>query len=166
MYNPFPLLTEHLLMDKIATGKRYFVRQSYTRGMQPRLKGAFLLRAYEGTEKALAEKHMLELEKDPYEFLYDVTNPQHLERLRTAARQPFGFKVYYAGKQGTEWKPPPAYREKIRHFIRSQHPDWRSTETGEKIRIGLNEQFGVLFLTFHYSTEEDRIELETIEKKY
>jgi hypothetical protein len=134
--------------------------------MQPRLKAAFLLRAYEETEAEQAQRHLQALDHDPHSFLYDAANPEHLERLHTAARQPFGYKVYYAGRKEIEWKPPPAYREKMRNYILREHPFWRDREKGEKIRIGLSEEFGVLFLTFNVGVEEDKIELSTLEKNY
>jgi len=40
MYNPFPLLSKGLLTDQIGKGKRWFVRQTFARGMEGRLKAA------------------------------------------------------------------------------------------------------------------------------
>ncbi len=64
MYNPFPLLTPDLLKAEIAKGKRYFVRQTFPRGMDTRLKGAFLLRAYSAEEKEGADQHMDAISRD------------------------------------------------------------------------------------------------------
>ena len=68
---------------------------------------------------------------DPYAYLYDVAIQYHLVRLKTAATQPFGYKVFYAAKKGVDWKPPDTYREKMRHYIRAQHPSWRPTRGGD-----------------------------------
>ena len=68
MYNPFPLLNEKLLDDKIQAGKKYFVRQAYDRGFEPRLKSAFLFRAYDADERELAEQHLASLTNDGSAF--------------------------------------------------------------------------------------------------
>jgi hypothetical protein len=164
MYNPFPLLNEKLLKDKIGEGKRYFVRQYYARGMEPKLKASFLLRAYEADETELAQKHLQSIKADQYAFLYDTEIPEELRRLVTAARQPFGYKIFYAGKKGIEWKPPTIYQEKMKNYIRKKHPTWRSPRFSKKIQAGLSEEFGQLFLTLSYEEEEDRIHFEEIEK--
>jgi len=164
MYNPFPLLTERLLDDQVAKGKRYFVRQTFPRGMDIRLKAVFLLRAYPGEEKEMADQHLAALPRDVHAFLYDAAVPEHLEKLHIAARQPHGFKVFYAAKKGVDWKPPAVYEEKMRHYIRRHHSDWRPTRGGEPIRIGLYEEFGELFLKFSYKEEEDTLPFDDIEK--
>ena len=164
MYNPFPLLNEKLLIDKIKEGKKYFVRQTYKRGFQERLKAAFLFRAYGEDEKDLAEKHFEKIGDDKNAFLYDATNHDHLEKLHIAAKQPFGYKVFYAGKKGIEWKPPYQYQQKMRKYIRAEHPGWRTQTGGDKIEIGLYEEFGELFLKFSFEGEDDKVPLAEIEK--
>jgi hypothetical protein len=173
MYNPFPLLTPGLLRDQVAKGKRYFVRQNFPRGYEGRLKAAFLLRAYEEIDKPTAEQHLAALAHrnpaegappDPYAFLYDVTIQDHLVRLKTAATQPFGYKIFYAAKKGVDWTPPESYREKMRHYIRRHHPDWRSAGGTDPIGIGLYEEFGELFLKFSREDEYDTIPFDLIEQ--
>lgn len=178
MYNPFPLLTPGLLRDQVAKGKRYFVRQNFPRGYEPRIKAAFLLRAYEAEDKAVAEQHLAHLtpgprpgagagasrHSDPYAFLYDAGIQDHLVRLKTAATQPFGYKVFYAAKKGVDWNPPEAYREKVRAYIRLHHPGWRGSRGGDPIEIGLYEEFGELFLKFSREDEHDTIPFDLIEK--
>jgi hypothetical protein len=186
MYNPFPLLTPALLRDQVAKGKRFFVRQNFPRGYENRLKAAFLLRAYDEIDKPTADQHLASLTPlspltpsatlipsatlrpqhpaDPYAFLYDVAIQDHLVRLKTAATQPFGYKVYYAAKKGVDWTPPETYREKMRHYIRAQHPAWRPTRGTDQIEIGLYEEFGVLFLKFSFDDQHDTIPFDLIEK--
>jgi len=176
MYNPFPLLTPGLLKDQVARGKRYFVRQSFLRGYEGRLKAAFLLRAYPAEEKELAEAHLAAitrdgapgqnaaLVRDPNAYLYDAAVPEHLERLYIAAGQPFGYKVFYAAKKGLDWKPPAVYQEKMKAYIRRHHPAWRTQKDGEKISIGLHEELGELFLTFSFDKESDKIPFDLIEQ--
>ena len=164
MYNPFPLLTRGLLKDQLAKGKRWFVRQTFPRGAEPRLVAAFLFRAYEAQERETAGNHMAALAKDGNAFLYDAELPAHLEKLQIAAGQPFGYKIFYAAHRGVEWKPPPAYQEKMRHYLRRHHPAWRSQKEGDKIEIGLYEEFGQLFLKFSHDEQEDTIPFDLIEK--
>jgi hypothetical protein len=172
MYNPFPLLTPGLLRDQVAKGKRYFVRQNFPRGYDGRLKAAFLLRAYEEIDKTTADQHLAALTRrnaegappDPYAFLYDASIQDHLVRLKTAATQPFGYKIFYAAKKGVDWKPPENYREKMRHYIRRHHPDWRGARGTDPIEIGLYEEFGELFLKFSREDEYDTIPFDLIEQ--
>lgn len=163
MYNPFPLLTPGLLRDQVAKGKRYFVRQNFPRGHTRPLKAAFLLRAYDAIDQPTAEQHLAVLHTDPYAYLYDATIQDHLVRLKTAATQPFGYKIFYAAKKGVDWNPPELYREKMRHYISRHHPDWRGTQGREPVEIGLYEEFGELFLKFSHKDEHDTIPFDRIE---
>jgi hypothetical protein len=163
MYNPFPLINKKLLQDKIREGKRYFVRQTFARGLEADMRGSFLLRAYDQKEKELAEEHMNVLARDPNRFLYDATQPEDLDKLRVAASQPLGFKIYYAGKKGLDWKPPASYQQKMKRFIAKRHPDWRGPRGGDKIQIGLMEEFGALYLKFSFKEHSDRIPFDEIE---
>ena len=163
MYNPFPLLTRGLLTDQLAKGKRWFVRQTFPRGAEPRLVAAFLIRAYDADENDTARQHISALSRDGNAFLYDAEDPAHLQKLQIAAGQPFGYKVFYAAHKGVEWKPPPVYQEKMRNYIRRHHPAWRSTKEGDSIGIGLFEEFGQLFLKFSHNDEEDTIPFDNIE---
>lgn len=156
MYNPFPLLNAGMLQEQIAKGKRWFVRQRYARGGV----GAFLLRAYTDGEKEQAELHMQALSRDRHAFLYDADLAEHRQRLELAAGQPEGYRVYYAVKKGKDWTPPDVYQGKIRGYIWKHHPDWRAPA---KIEVGLEEEFGELFLVLSCKNEEETIPLETIE---
>jgi len=164
MYNPFPLLSKGLLGDQLAKGKRFFVRQTFPRGMEPRLIAAFLLRAYPADEKDTAAKHIAALAADANAFLYDAENPEHLQKLHIAAGQPFGYKIYYAAKKGLDWRPPQAYQERMRRYIRHHHPGWRPQKQGDAIEIGLFEEFGRLFLKFSHAGDDDTIPFDLIEK--
>ncbi len=164
MYNPLPLLTRGLLDDQISKGKRWFIRQTFPRGMEARLIAAFLIRGYDAEERELADQHLTALQKDGNAFLYDAKDLVHLEKLRIAAGQPFGYKVFYAARKGVDWKPPAHYQEKMRHYLRRHHPAWRPKKEGDKIEIGLYEEFGQLFLKFSYSDEDDTIPFDLIEK--
>lgn len=158
------MLSEGLLKDQVANGRRFFIRQRFARGMSTHLKAAFLIRAYPEDEKEYADRHLAAIANDVHAFLYDAQNPEHLEKLYIAARQPFGYKIFYAAKKGVDWNPPPVYKEKIRHYINRHHPGWRGNPDGEKIQVGLYEEFGELFIKFSYDREEDTIPFDDIEK--
>jgi hypothetical protein len=164
VYNPLPILTPGLLADQLAKGKRWFVRQTFPRGMEARLIAAFLIRGYDEDEKTTADQHLAALKNDGNAYLYDATDPAHHKKLQIAAGQPFGYKVFYGARKGVEWKPPADYQEKMRHYLRRHHPAWRPQKEGDKIQIGLVEEFGQLFLKFSYSGEDDIIPFDRIEK--
>ena len=164
MYNPLPLLTTGLLEDELKKGKRWFIRQTYARGMTASLRAAFMIRSYGAEDEAQAREHLKAIEKDKNSFLYDASQQAHLDKLAIAARQPAGFRVFYAARKGVEWKPPDAYQQKVRHYIRTQHPAWIPQKAGEKIEIGLYEEFGQFFLKFTYDGEDDTIPFDLIEK--
>jgi hypothetical protein len=158
------LLNERILKDRLAAGKKYFVRQTYPRGLKDHHPAAFLIRAYETSEKELAQTHLMSLANDTDAFLYDAGDPGHLKRLMIAARQPGGFTVYYAGKKTIAWKPPALYQQKVKQYLQANHPAWRTKKGGDKIQVGLYEEFGRLFLKFSFQGEDDRVSLEQIEK--
>lgn len=164
MYNPLPLLSAELLRAKIGSGKRFFVRQTYLRGRETGIKAAFLFRGYETTEEDLARQHIKKIAHDGNAFLYDTQKGDDAKKLFIAARQPDGYRIYYAGRQTLEWKPPVQYQNKMKQFIMREHPGWRTKKGGDKIQIGLYEEFGTLFLKFSFEGEDDNVALETIEQ--
>jgi len=164
MYNPLPLLSTGLLEDELRKGKRWFVRQSFARGMEAGITAAFMIRSYTADEESTALLHLKAIEKDRHAFLYDASLGPHRERLSVAARQPTGYRVFYAARKGVEWKPPDNYQQKMRHYIRTHHPAWIPQKPGEKIEIGLFEEFGQFFLKFTYDGEDDTIPFDLIEK--
>jgi hypothetical protein len=52
----------------------------------------------------------------------------------------------------------------MRRYIFRHHPAWRPLKAGDKIEIGLYEEFGQLFLKFSYDGENDTIPFDLIEK--
>jgi hypothetical protein len=68
LYNPLPILSPALLENEIKTGKRWFIRQTYPRGMETGLKGTFTLRSYPPEDKETAESHLAAIEKDKNGF--------------------------------------------------------------------------------------------------
>ena len=163
MYNPLPLFTTRILQAELGKGKRWFIRQTYDRGMETGLKAALLIRAYPAEEKETAEAHQAAIQTDRTAFLYDAGLPEHLQRLKKAAESLRDYKVFYVGREKVDWEPPELYKQKIRHYIRSQHPGWLPQQKGEKIHVGLHEKFGELFLKFSYKKQHDTIPFDGIE---
>ncbi len=130
-------------------------------GTSPR---PFLIRAYAADEKSIADLHIARLAKDPNAFLYYAADAEHLRRLAAAARQPAGYQIFYAAKKGIEWKPPPKIQNQIKEHIRQYHPAWRTKRDGDKIKVGLFEEFGELYLKFNFGDEEETIALALIER--
>jgi hypothetical protein len=162
-YNPFPLLTANLLEAKMLEGKKYFVRQTYLRGLRTGLKVSLLIKAYKADEEELAEKHMANILHDKHAYVYDSDDQQQLLKLQIAASQPEGFAIYYAGHR-KNWKLPAEYQQKIRKYIHQKHPGWKTKKGGDKIQAGLYEEFGQLFLTFSFEEEADKVPFDFIEK--
>ncbi|HYF30775.1 MAG TPA: hypothetical protein VD993_06625 [Chitinophagaceae bacterium] len=164
MYNPFPLLTESILNNRVWRGKRYFVRQSFLRGFSPGLKASFLLRAYAATEREQALTHMAFIAHDAYAYLYDASNPAHFAKLQVAASQPAGYRIYYAGKEVPHWNPSNEYDFKIRRYILSRHPRWWTQRGRNSIHVGLCEEWGELLLKLSFENEQEIIPFDEIEK--
>ncbi|HEX6180418.1 MAG TPA: hypothetical protein VFZ47_04185 [Chitinophagaceae bacterium] len=164
MYNPFPLLTETILNNRVWRGKRFFVRQSYQRGLESDVKASFLYRAYAASEKEQAETHLAYIANDPFACLYDAGNPAHLAKLQVAARQPTGYRVFYAGKEVPRWVPTRDYDFRIRRYIMSQHPRWYTQKGQSPIEVTLCEEWGELLLKLRFRNEQDIIPFEEIEK--
>lgn len=162
MYNPFPLLTESILSNRVWRGKRYFVRQTFRRGLEPDIKASFLFRAYAASEKEQAETHLAFIAADPHAYLYDAGNPADLAKLQVAASQPPGYKVYYAGKE-VQWVPSKDHQFRIRRYLLSHHPGWYTQKAKNPIEVVLCEEWGELLLKLRFRNEQEIIPFEQIE---
>jgi hypothetical protein len=161
MHNPFPLYSERLLTSLIKSGHKYFVRQTYKRGINPfneNQKGSFLISHYNDLNKA--NIHFEALEHDKNRFLYDISKPEHLERLKAASVQPTGYMVYAPLLQ-QEWKPTPQVAEKIRKYI-DYKLKWKPGRN-DTVRSNLFLQFGELYLTLKFRIHEVKVPLIEIE---
>jgi len=155
MHNPFVLLSARLLESLIKAGNTFFVRQTYKRGknlLDPLNKAAFLITHY--TDYSQAKTHYDNLYNDPNRFLYNITEPEHYEKLTLAATQPEGYKIYSPLIQ-QPWKPTPEMAAKIRNYI-GQKLSW-SPKRSDTVKADLFVQFGELFITLKY--ERDTINL-------
>src|SRR3954467_2064406 len=161
MHNPFPLYSQRLLDALIKAGHKYFVRQAYKRGINhfdSEQKGAFLISHYSDLSKA--QQHFDALKDEEKRFLYDIANTEHLEKLKSAAQQPAGYKIY-APLLLQEWKPSRDIAEKIRAYI-NHKLRWRPGRE-ETIHTNLFIQFGELFITLKFRGYNEQVPLHDIE---
>jgi hypothetical protein len=162
MHNPFPLYSERLLDALIKAGHKYFVRQTYKRGFDhfdTEQRGSFLITHYNDLNKA--NIHYEALTNDGNRFLYDISNSEHLEKLRVASRQPVGYKIYTPLLQ-QEWKPSPQIAQGIRRYI-DYKLRWKPARE-ETVQTNLFTQFGELFITLKFRIQEVKVPLADIEK--
>jgi hypothetical protein len=162
MHNPFGLLSVKLLHALINGGYRYFVRQSYRRGLNPLdpiHKAAFLFTHYYDLPSATRHHHLIR--QDPNHFLYDCKNADHAARLEIAAKQVPGYPVYTPLLE-KPWQPSEKMAELIRKYI-GAHLNWMPARE-ETVKADLFTEFGELFVNLNYRSHEIQVPLADIEK--
>ncbi len=157
MYNPLALLDKVVLDGLISAGHAYFVRQTYARGNDPRMKEVLLLSPYLSKTAALA--HYEAIASDPRRYLYIL---EEHERLYRAATQPPGYLVYVALLKERTWQPSYALGAKIKRYITSE-AGWKP-ERKDEVQASLFIQFGELFINLKLNQEEINVPLSDIEK--
>lgn len=166
MLNPYTLLTPEILAAMLRQ-PMYFVRQQYKRGnflYDPPETKAVLLTHYarHDIDKERADRHMRLLMKDPFRFMYDSSNPEHLEKLRRAASQPDGYRVYI-NLLPKKWKPGEGLKLKISRYVREKIP-WWNYSPANKLNVTLKERYGELFIALLWKGQQTEILLEEIER--
>ena len=162
MHNPFGLLSVKLLHALIHGGHRYFIRQTYRRGLNPLdpiHKAAFLFTHY--IDLPSARRHYNFLQHDPNRFLYDCKNTDHAVKLEIAAKQVPGYPVYTPLLE-KPWQPSEKMAELIRKYI-GAHVNWIPARE-ETVKAGLFTEFGELFVNLNYRSQEIQVPLADIEK--
>ena len=165
MLNPYSLLTPDIL-SMLLKQPMYFVRQEYKRGAflydTPETR-TLLLTHYpkHEIEKERATRHMRLLFKDPYRFLYDSTDPGHLEKLKNASLQPPGYRIYI-NLMHTKWKAGPALKIRISNYVKEKLP-WWNYSPADKLKVTLKERYGELFLVLLWKGQQTEVLLEEIE---
>ena len=161
MTNPFQLYTPALLEALIKAGHKYFVRQTYKRGIDhfdEKIKNAFLLSHYNDVSKA--QIHYEALNMDGKRFLYDISKSEDLEKLKIAAKQPEGYKIY-TPMLLRPWQPSDIMKGKVRRYI-DQKLKWRP-DTSATVQTNLFIQFGELFITLKLGIHEIKTPLSDVE---
>lgn len=162
MHNPFGLLSVKLLYALINDDNRYFVRQTYRRGLNPSdpiHRAAFLFTHY--NDLASARWHYNFLQHDPNRYLYDCKNTDHAARLETAAKQVPGYPVYTPLLE-KPWQPSEKMAELIRKYI-GANLNWTPARE-ETVKADLFTEFGELFVNLNYRSHEIQVPLADIEK--
>jgi hypothetical protein len=177
-HNPLTLFTSQLLAVHLQSGNRYFVRQTYERGLTNTQhitstnpsnnpptntttpKAAFLISEY--ADLSRAKIHMAALEQDAQAYLYDAEDPEHLRRLNIAAGQPVGYAIYAPLLAMRQWKPSDLLKAKIKTYIESKLK-WKPRGSDE-IGAELFLHFGELFITLKFGHDHAKVKLLEIEK--
>ena len=166
MLNPYARLTPKIL-NALLRQPMYFVRQTYCRGAiipAQRNASSFLLTHYalHDVDKERAERHIRLLHKDPYRFLYDSTQAQHLEKLHKAAAAPPGYRVYI-NLLPRQWKAGDELKKLIHQYMQEHLPEWHFSPA-DKLQVTLKERYGELFIALLWKGRQTEVHLDVIEK--
>jgi hypothetical protein len=162
--NPYTILTPAILQAMLKQ-PMYFVRQEYPRGADPGLLAGIpvLLTHYihHDTDLERARRHLRLLVKDRYRFLYDTTDPLHLEKLNRAALQPEGFRIY-VNLLPKKWKPSGILKKKVAAYMLHCLPGWKYSPS-DKLSVTLKERYGELFLALLWKGQQTEVHLDLVE---
>lgn len=162
MINPFAPFSKALLDAFVRRGNKYFVRQRFTRGrdhFDEGIKGYFIFTHY--ADIAHAQHHMMAIGRDPYKYLYEWDNPEHQQKLNTAASQPNSYKVYSAVFIKDWEKLVSSMKEKAKDYIETKII-WRPGR-GDNVDIAIYVNYGELYAKLKLRGQEVRVKLEEIE---
>ena len=158
------MLTRPLLEAFAESGKKYFVRQTFSRAKDDfpaDNRGYFIITHYE--EKGHAEHHYGAVSEDPFRFMYHWDNSDHRSRLFLAAEQPKGYKIY-ASVFNKDWEKQitGALKQKLRNYVESKL-GWNPAVM-DTVGFDIYVHYGELFARLKLRTQEVRVKLEEIEK--
>ena len=161
MFNPLAPWTEKALDGFIREGKKYFVRQTFNRAMHPfdeDIKRCFLLCHYD--LYAHAKEHYDALKDDPARFLYEWDNEDDQQKLKIAAAQPHGYKIF-SNTFMPDWERHITNRmkQKIRAFIAGK--GWKPDGNG--VLIDFYPHFGEVMITLRFRDQKLSVKLEEVE---
>lgn len=166
MFNPFFPFTNQLLDAFVAKGKKFFVRQTFERGMNPfdkEVKGSFLFSHYDNL--TTAQDHFGAISHDSRRFLYDWNNPEHQQKLKVAAS---GLKEYknYASVLRPDYEKgiTDKLKKKIRQYV-SDSLGWH-IKGSDTLDTNFEMQFGELFMRFKHGSRQAKVKFEEIENQY
>jgi len=160
MFQPFQPFSLPLLLAFVQKGKRYFVRQTYTRPAPGAHRAAFLLSHY--TQKVTAEDHFGAIEHDPNRFLYCWDDATHRARLQRAATTPGPYLVF-AALFRADWEAsvPPHFPDCLRQYIGML--GWQPRRDAG-VHTHYEIQFGELFIRIRHGEKEVQVKLEEVER--
>lgn len=159
LYNPLALLTLDNVIAFQQEGKFFLVRQQYERGLIPGIKGSFLFTHYSGLEDA--QTHYNAIFKDRQRLIYNLKVPEQLEKVKIAAGQPSGYRIYGALLKGINFLNRDMKR-KIEDYI-TDHMDWHPTRNDD-LHIGIALEYGEFFVKVRWKHRNEKVLLSEIEK--
>lgn len=164
MHNPYSLLTTEILSAMIKQ-KMYFIRQQYDRGKDVfQVNTIPLLLTHYGhheTDLERAERHYRLLWRDRYRYLYDTTKAEDIDKLKIAALQPEGYRIYI-NLLPKKWKAPDMLKTQIGTYVRNKLP-WWNYSPANKLKVTLKERYGLLFIVLLWRGQQTEVLLEDIE---
>lgn len=163
MFNPCYPFTRELLDSMVQKEVVHYVRSTYKRGLNEKdndTKAAFLISHYH--DPAEAERHFNAIHNDPNRAIYDARKPDDLEKLKIAASQPEGFKVFSRIMiPGIEKKITTVFREHTKRYL------FKNTNWDLKGRVTITPflyfQLGTLYTRISFQGDEIKIKFEDIE---
>lgn len=163
MFNPFVPFTKPLLDAFISKNKKFFIRQTYQRGMplaEPTVKGAFLITHYDVEKEAIV--HYDALNRDANRFFYEVDNPEHLEKLNIAATNPGPYRIF-AGVAYPGWEEcaKAVLMPKVKRYI-DHGLKWKPSRD-ESVNLKLYAQFGEVYAQLNLRNQKIEVRLDEIE---
>ncbi len=165
MLNPYTLLTRPIL-DAMLRQPMYFVRQRYPRGASPfddekTIPLLLTHYAHHETDHERVQRHMRLLMTDPYRCVYNSMEAAHLDKLRKAASQPSGYRVYI-NLLPSKWKAGDGLKRKINQYLVNKLPWWHYSPA-DKLKVTLKERYGELYLALLWKGQQTEVILSEIE---
>ena len=163
MHNPLYLFTAEVIEELLRLGHTHFVRQTYKRGIDHTntdQKGAFLISHY--LEEGYASIHFDAIVHDKVRFLYDISNPEHLAKLRSAAQQPDGYAIYTLHLATEKWRVPDDMKGKVKRYI-TMRLNWKPGRD-DGVKASLFSQYGDLYIALKWKNHEVKVPLGDIER--
>lgn len=163
MFNPCYPFTSELLESMVQKEVVHFVRSTFKRGVEKnnlQFKGSFLISHYH--DPAEAERHFNAIRHDANRFHYDARIPEQLEKLRIAATQPEGYKIYSRIMvPGIEKKVTALFKENTKRYL------YKNTNWDLKGKVTITPflyfQLGELFVRMSHGGDEIKIKFEDLE---
>ena len=165
MYNPYTLLTKEIL-DAMLRQPMYFVRQDYPRGAdhfdeEPTTSVLLTHYVQKGDDYERAERHMRLIMTDKYRFRYDSENNEHLQKLKIAASQPAGYKIYI-NLLPKAWKANDVLKRKINNYLLHNF-HWWNYSSKDNLKVTLKERYGNLYIALLWKGQQTEVDLNEIE---
>jgi hypothetical protein len=163
MFNPLAPFSQQALDGFLKKGYKFFVRQTFNRGntqFENNLKRCFLFCHYDNYFSA--KEHFDALSTDVCRYLYNWNNVEDREKLKIAASQPEGYKIY-TNTFSPDWENHVTDRIKVKIRAYVQKLGWKPARE-EAIHPVFYPHFGEVYVSLKYRGREVRVKFEEIEK--